>query len=122
MFTNRLNFRNMVVIAICLTVIPFFSGCDKEDDMLLKIDGLTIDNYPRVDGSTSTQPLNTLIACKLFGWRYEWKSLITGNGIWLLEPNREDIPNNFFGEKIKSTQTHNSIINLIDNKTALVST
>lgn len=110
----------MVVIAISLAVIPFFPGCDKEDDLMFEIDGLTVDNYPRVDGSSSTQPLNTLIACKLLGWRYEWRSLMEGNGIWRLEPNREDVPNNFFGERIKSSQTHNSIINLIDNKTDII--
>ena len=120
MYKNRLNLRNLVVVATCLVGIAFFSGCDKEDDMLFEIDGLTVDNYPRVDGSSSTQPLNNLIACKLFGWRYEWKSLMTGNGIWLLEPNREDIPDNFFGERIKSSQTHNSIINLIDNQTDII--
>jgi len=120
MLKNRLNLRNLVVIAICLTVTTFFLSCDKEDDMLFAIDGLTIDNYPRVDGSSSTEPLNTLIACKLLGWRYEWRSLMEGNGIWRLEPNREDVPNNFFGERIKSSQTHNSIINLIDNQTDII--
>lgn len=112
--------KNMVVVAICLAVTTFFSSCDKEEDILFKIDGLTVDNYPRVDGSSSTQPLNTLIACKLFGWRYEWRPLIEGNGIWRLEPNREDVPNTFFGERIKSSQTHNSIINLIDNQTDII--
>lgn len=110
----------MVVVAICLAVIIIFSSCDKEDDILFEIDGLTVDNYPRVDGSSSTEPLNTLIACKLLGWRYEWRSLMEGNGIWRLEPNREDVPNNFFGERIKSSQTHNSIINLIDNQTDII--
>ncbi len=110
----------MVVVAICLAVITIFSSCDKEDDVLFEIDELTVGNYPRVDGSSSTEPLNTLIACKLFGWRYEWKPLISGNGIWRLEPNREDVPNNFFGERIKSSQTHNSIINLIDNQTDII--
>ena len=84
------------------------------------INGINTDNYPRVDGSTSTEPLNTLIACKLFGWRYEWKPYMLGNGIWFLEPNKEDIPDNFFGERIKSSQTHNSIINLIDNQTDII--
>ena len=110
----------MLVVAICHAVVTFFSSCDKEDDMLFKIDGLTVDNYPRVDGSSSTEPLNTLIACKLFGWRYEWRSLMEGNGIWRLVPNKEDVPTNFFGERIKSTQTHNSIINLIDNQTDII--
>ncbi len=120
MYKNRLNLRNGIVIAICLAVTTIFSSCDKEDDMLFEIDGLTVDNYPRVDGSSSTQPLNNLIACKLLGWRYEWMPFEAGNGIWQLVPNREDVPNNFFGERIKSSQTHNSIINLIDNQTDII--
>jgi len=117
---NRLNLRSKIGVAIGLAVVTIFSSCDKQDDMLFEIDGLTVENYPRVDGSSSTQPLNTLIACKLFGWRYEWRSLMVGNGIWRLEPNRDDIPDKFFGERIKSTQTHNSILNLIDNKTDII--
>jgi phosphate transport system substrate-binding protein len=120
MFKNKLKLGNLVAIAICLAGITLFSGCDKEDDMLFEIDGLTVENYPRVDGSSSTQPLNTLIACKLLGWRYEWKPLMAGNGIWGLEPNRDDVPDNFFGKRIKSSQTHNSIINLIDNQTDII--
>lgn len=89
--------KNLVAIALCLTIAAIFSGCDK-DDMLIGIDGLTVDNYPRVDGSSSTQPLNTLIACKLLGWRYEWRSLTEGNGPWCLEPNREDATNMRYGQ------------------------
>jgi len=77
---KRLNLRNLAAIALCFAVAAIFLGCDREDDMLFEIDGLTVDNYPRVDGSSSTQPLNTLIACKLLGWRCEWRSLMEGNG------------------------------------------
>lgn len=110
---------NLLVMVLVLLIIGFAS-CDKEDDIVFGIEGLTVDNYPRVDGSSSTEPLNTLIACKLLGWRYKWRSLMEGNGIWRLEPNREDIPEVFFGERIKSSQTHHSIINLIDNRTDLI--
>ncbi|HEY3964416.1 MAG TPA: substrate-binding domain-containing protein [Planctomycetaceae bacterium] len=34
--------------------------------------GLDILNYPRMDGSTSCQPLAALIACRCFDARYEW--------------------------------------------------
>ena len=84
------------------------------------IENISPENYPRVDGSSSTEPLNTLIACKLLGWSYKWEPYLLGNGIWRLIPNREDIPGNFFGERIKSSQTHNSIINLIDNQTDII--
>ncbi len=33
---------------------------------------ITFDNYPKVDGSTSTQPLQMLVACKVFGLRTGW--------------------------------------------------
>jgi phosphate transport system substrate-binding protein len=34
--------------------------------------GIRLDNYPRVDGSTSTQPLQMIVACRLFGMPTEW--------------------------------------------------
>src|SRR4051794_8027394 len=34
--------------------------------------GINIDNYPKVDGSTSTQPLQMILACKLFGVSHAW--------------------------------------------------
>ena len=111
--------QKIVGIIIILFAVGL-CGCDKEDDVLFEIEGLTIDNYPRVDSSTSTEPLNILIACKLFGWGYEWRPYMVGNGVWRLEPNKEDIPDGFFGERIKSSQTHNSIINLIDNQTDII--
>lgn len=106
-----------IFLVLCLVG---FSGCDKEDDIVFEVEGLTVDNYPRVDGSSSTAPLNTLIACKLFGWGYEWRPFWAGNGIWQLIPNKDEVPEHFFDERIKSSQTHNSIINLIDNETDLI--
>ena len=36
------------------------------------IKDITFENYPRVDGSTSTYPLSKIIACKLLNIEYEW--------------------------------------------------
>jgi phosphate transport system substrate-binding protein len=105
-------------LAIILTAL---TSCNEDNGIEeQRIEGITVENYPRVDGSTSTEPLNTLIACKLLGWRYEWRPYMVGNGIWQLIPMGDNIPANFFGERIKSSQTHNSIINLIDNQTELI--
>jgi phosphate transport system substrate-binding protein len=84
-------------------------------DPLFKITGLTMENYPSVDGSTSTGPLNTLIACKLLDIGYDWRQSPSSN-MRFLEPglNKED--NSKFVERVKSSQTHESFINLIDNK------
>src|SRR5262249_11487870 len=34
--------------------------------------GLTVKNYPRVDGSTSAQPLLMMTACRILAARYDW--------------------------------------------------
>jgi len=87
-------------------------------DPLFKIPGLTLDNYPRVDGSTSTAPLNILVACKLLDIGYDWTNYPTIN-IRTLEPNLKDNAEKFW-EQIKSSQTHESFINLIDDQTDLI--
>ncbi|MDR2910405.1 MAG: substrate-binding domain-containing protein [Bacteroidales bacterium] len=107
------------ITVLVLSVILFCAGCDKEDDLLLE--GFTVDNYPRVDGSTSTAPLNTLIGCKLLGYSYEWKTMTVGNGMWILQPKYgQNIPEDFFYDRIACSQTHNAIINLIDNRRDLI--
>ena len=37
-----------------------------------RIQGISTQNFPVVDGSTSTSPLVNTIACKLLGIPYEW--------------------------------------------------
>jgi phosphate transport system substrate-binding protein len=101
----------------------------ESDESLFKIDGLAFDNYPKVDGSTSTQPLNMLIACKLLGVRCDWEpggrwGLIIPNEFWLT-PDPEDIPADypdFFSEHVKVSQTHGAFMNLIDKNADLIMT
>ena len=44
--------------------------------------GFTVLDYPVVDGSTSTQPLGLIIACKMFGNRYSWTGTESYSGRW----------------------------------------
>src|SRR6516165_4647212 len=68
------------VLAIALATL---GGCGQDRDAILgrpplKLPpaypelGITVDNYPKVDGSTSAQPLLTIVACKVLGADYEW--------------------------------------------------
>ena len=99
---------------ICL----IFVSCKKETNNLpFTIEGITMENYPKVDGSTSTDPLNRLIACKLLGYNYKWEQALFMNGLWYLST---DIPQEFVTDRLKSSQTHNSIINLIDTQADLI--
>ena len=95
-------------------------GCGKEE--MAGIEGLSFENYPKVDGSTSTAPLNRMVACKLLGIHYEW-----GPGLvdWALYPVWEEIPEkdrDFFWKRIITSQTHGAFINLIDRNADIILT
>jgi phosphate transport system substrate-binding protein len=109
----------MKKIALGITVSVLFAtllcmSCDKDEiSELPYIQGLTMDNYPRIDGSTSTEPLNYIIAAKLLGLEYEWAM----NTVSFKNPF--ELPD-YFRNKFQCSQTHNAIINLIDNQTDLI--
>lgn len=102
------------------TIALFFFSCGKNDlpgpDVDFKIEDIDTITYPKVDGSTSTEPLQTLIACKLLGCDYKWRQRFEANDTWMIQPDYEKIPASFFWERIKTSQTHNSFINLIDKE------
>jgi hypothetical protein len=64
--------KNATLFACALSALIFVS-CDKETiDAPFAIAGITMENYPKVDGSTTTIGLQNLIACKLLGYKYGW--------------------------------------------------
>jgi len=93
-----------------------------------KIKGISFENYPRVDGSTSTYPLSKIMACKFLNIEYFWVNV---NSTWLpeavkyeyLNPEVTDEERNkipIYNGKITCSQTHQAIINLIENKTDII--
>jgi phosphate transport system substrate-binding protein len=76
------------------------------------IEGLTRYNYPLVDGATSTRALNFMIACKLLGIPYVWDRVPETDelSVW---PSRNGIPDYFLQGRIKTSQTHDAMMNLI---------
>ncbi|MDR2233606.1 MAG: substrate-binding domain-containing protein, partial [Tannerella sp.] len=99
-----------------LFAIVMFTNCSKDDMSSVIIEGLTQENYPVMDGSTSTDPLVRMIACKLFGHSYEWKQE-EDNQTWSLSTN---LPDKFIENNLKNSQTHNAFINLIDSKVDMI--
>jgi len=79
------------------------------------ISGITIDNYPKMDGSTSTEPLNTIIACKLLGFDYEWIPAFH-------QQTRGVNPfyDQFWRLPVRASQTSQAFINLVDKKADLI--
>jgi phosphate transport system substrate-binding protein len=111
--------RKIIVLLLSFGFI-FCSYAEETDNGQNSIHGINFENYPYVDGSTSTKPLNALVACKLLNIRYEWKSNIVGE--WSVELNQEDIPEDFYGERIKASTTHLAFMNLIDGHADIILT
>ena len=104
--------RITVVAVSVLCAMIVCTNCNKDDtDYLFEIEGLTLDNYPRVDGSTSTTPLNYIIASKLLGLKYEWVGSPIGYDVRF--KNWSELPESFTF-KFWNSQTHGAIIHLID--------
>ena len=117
--------RFALITVLALSAIFIYMSCNKEEENTTSpyIEGLMMDTYPIIDGSTSTLPLNTVIACELMGLEYQWQET-TGHGTstWNIEPQIGSSLRKKFDRVIKSSQTHNSYINLIDREADIVLT
>jgi phosphate transport system substrate-binding protein len=105
--------NNIKLAAIFLIVAILCAGCGKEEGPRgALIDGLTLENFPVMDGSTSTKPLIDLAAARLLGYKAEI-SQNSGDVI-------SDLPASFKEQHLLSTQTHGSILNLIEGGTDMI--
>ena len=114
-----MNLKFSTITALLFFILFVFTGCEKINTDSPYLDGLSITNYPIIDGSTSTLPLNRVIACELMGLNYHWqenKNSSSGINTWSIEPKIKGSLKQKFNNLILSSQTHNSFINLIDNK------
>ena len=109
-----------LVLVFFATVI--FTSCKKEKVINFEsqiITGLTLENYPVIDGSTSTFPLNMVIACELLGIEYKWVPHPVESS-WSIEPNINKRTSDKLLSKVKSSQTHGSFVNLIKKDADLI--
>ena len=59
-----------------LSLISVVSCSAEETPSAPPISDITIDNFPIIDGSDSTDPLRTILMCKILGFNYKPKSVI----------------------------------------------
>ncbi|MDR2131624.1 MAG: substrate-binding domain-containing protein [Odoribacteraceae bacterium] len=104
--------KNLTLFFIVLVFgATMFTSCRKEEDPTsgFKIEGLTVANFPKLDGSTSNEPLNRIIASKLLGYNYEWTRV---GEMYSVKTEVADL--------VKTSQTHNSFINLMDGEADII--
>lgn len=110
---------------VLLVLFVIFCSCTKEIEIEQNlIEGINFENYPNVDGSTSTSVLNVMVACKLLGVSYVWMEpgVVTE---WTLQPEYETLEEQykeFFWKRVKSSKTHGAFINLIDGNADIILT
>ncbi|ANH79743.1 hypothetical protein A8C56_01015 [Niabella ginsenosidivorans] len=112
----------MILLAIVID-----AACSKEKpakEHFIGIDGISFENYPKVDGSTSSYVLNMMVACKQLSVPYKWSGADTFIE-WSIHPVYDKIPKErwpFFSEKIKSSKTHTAFLNLINGNADIIIT
>lgn len=114
-----MNKKTLFITTLSLFVFFIFTSCEEKINTDSPyIEGLSINNYPIIDGSTSTLPLNTVIACELLGLNYKWQENKTTatSKTWSIEPKINSNLRKKINHRVRSSQTHNSFINLIDNE------
>ncbi len=84
------------------------------------IEGLTRENYPMVDGATSTRALNVLIACKLLGLPYYHDKIDATQEMCVVPANESLYAGVFLNGHIKTSQTYDAMINLIQGRVDII--
>jgi len=118
--------KNVKIIIILMIVIELMvAGCLNDEDNDDEDKGeliFTEDNYPTVDGSTSTHPLAVLISCKMLDIPYKWEQYYDDTRRIVPEPtesSQEPIAENIT-KKVVHYGTHSSYENLINEKVDLI--
>ncbi|MDR0544010.1 MAG: substrate-binding domain-containing protein [Odoribacteraceae bacterium] len=117
------KFVLIVALAVAIAGVSCDKG-DREEETFAGIEAISFENYPKVDGSTSSSVLNMMVACRLLNLPHEWvePGIVTE---WTLHPKYSEIPGErwrFFEERVKTSQTHGAFVNLIDGNAELILT
>lgn len=98
-----------------------FTSCENNEagDSHFRIEGITAENYPRVDCSTSASPLQALVACKLLGLDYKWVSRLITDGVYFIHPEYGS-KENILRPKLQQSGTNGAHMNLIDGGADLI--
>ena len=110
-----------------MSLISVVSCSAEETPSAPPISDITIDNFPIIDGSDSTDPLRTILMCKILGFNYKWErrpfTQEPGADIKMIVPEytcSEDERIYLSTHCLKQSNTHMSFMNLIDDKVEMV--
>lgn len=91
--------------------------------LTVSLDGLTVDTYPLVDGSTSALPLQQMVACHVFQLECEWTEAFLFEETRSIMPAMDEMVNVEAVEylfNLKHSGTHAAYMNLITEKAEII--
>ena len=125
-----MNRKQLFIILLSFFSLSSCNGEDGTDNILPGLkDEITASNFPVIDGSDSTSPLRYILMCKLLGYDYEWMaSPFIQNpeeAPKQVEPHfacSEEERRELLINRLLNSNTHQSFVNLIDDKVELIIT
>lgn len=125
--------RNLFMMTAAML---FLASCSSDDDDNNEVTipdlqkptattQLTLENAPIMDGSDSTEPLRSLLMCRLLGVECEWRQRLATNATWGVIPQYQTLSNedNVALQRIlQNRNTHGSFVSLIDGENDIIIT
>ncbi len=120
------------VVSAFLVAATLLAGCEvkepdyirhpSDDPQFTGIFGINLQNFPRLDGSTSARALALVSSYKLLGLSYFWIRLVEELSV---DFSREGIPDELWSTiqgVVQTSQTHGAFTNLIDGRADVILT
>ena len=100
------------------------SACDKTDEAYKTLSGISLEEWPLTDCSTSTKPARDLVAYKLLGVPYKWEQDWLGGRVYVINPDlyseKAPFSLNDYQSKNLCSGTHGAYMNLIEGKSDVI--
>lgn len=113
--------KKITLIILGIAGLIFMYACEKVDENYKELSGISLDEWPLTDCSTSTSPARDLVAYKLLGVPYKWeKSFLNPTYVILPSFSVTEFTYNDYLTKNLCSGTHGAYMNLIEGKTDVI--
>lgn len=107
-----------------VVVIILLSACGKANEDYKMLSGISLEEWPLTDCSTSTKPARDLVAYKLLGVPYKWEQDWLGGRVYVINPDlyseKAPFSLNDYQSKNLCSGTHGAYMNLIEGKSDVI--
>ena len=119
---NTQRFATRLIATLAGLVL--LAACGKTDDTDFTLSGISFEEWPLTDCSTSTRPVRDLVAYKLLGIPYQWEEDWMGSPTYIITPKFHEKETSFsyndYLARNLCSGTHDAYMNLIEGKSDVI--